>query len=135
VRLEIKMLHYAEGSDEVAGRRECWCHLEWDPFRNIGHSRESGNPVRRRRTSMGLRNGFPLPAFARTSFAGMTAHGSADVSQRTPLPTPVGNVDTFWSVRYSETRAPEHPFLWPPRHTWRPGPWDFSLVRAGVESS
>jgi hypothetical protein len=34
--------------------------LGWDPFRNAGHSRESGNPVRRQHISEGLRSRFPL---------------------------------------------------------------------------
>jgi hypothetical protein len=37
-----------------------WCHLEWNPLRNTGHSRESGNPLRRRRISNGLRGRFPF---------------------------------------------------------------------------
>jgi hypothetical protein len=48
------------GTYAPPAKRRCWCHLEGNPFRNNGHSRESGNPVRRRRISNGLRSRFPL---------------------------------------------------------------------------
>ena len=54
-------------SPNRVSRRRCWCHLEWGSTRAAGHSRErpghsreSGNPVRRQRTSEGLPSGFPL---------------------------------------------------------------------------
>ena len=38
----------------------CWCYLEWRPTRAGGHSRESGNPVRRQHISKDSRSRFPL---------------------------------------------------------------------------
>ena len=36
-----------------------WCHLDWQPLPNAGHSRGSENPAHGQRTSEGLRSGFP----------------------------------------------------------------------------
>jgi hypothetical protein len=46
-----------------------WCHLEWNPFPDAGHSRESGNPVRGQGISKGLRSGLPPFGKLRASFS------------------------------------------------------------------
>ena len=52
-------LHASGPEEEIAVR---WrFHLERDPFRNAGHSRESGNPVCGQPISEDLRSGFPQP--------------------------------------------------------------------------
>ena len=59
----------------------CWCHLEWGSTRAAGHSRESGNPVRRQHISKGLRSRF-LPPWR---------DGNDQVSQMTPIPAPISD--------------------------------------------
>jgi hypothetical protein len=52
------------------------------------HSREGGNPRRKPLEMRRRRSGFPLPAFAGTSFAGMTSVSKGIPFRVTPLPRP-----------------------------------------------
>jgi hypothetical protein len=57
------------------------CHLRDTGVPRCSHSRESGNLLRKPLEMRRRRTGFPLPAFAGTSFAGMTS-----VSKGIPFP-------------------------------------------------
>jgi hypothetical protein len=102
-----------------------WCHLQYHPLRNAGHSREKlalslpkgGNPVRGQRISEGLRSGF-LPPRRDGNDCGLDRPCLAnDTTSQSRCPVP-------------QTLSPHSPF----RHTGiPPARWRF-LARADEEA-
>jgi hypothetical protein len=78
--------YHTDSQDPSCSASRYWCDLRDAGAPRCSHSRGSGNLLRKPLEMRQRRTGFPLPAFAGTSFAGMTSVSKGIPFQMTPAP-------------------------------------------------